>query len=132
MGLLYRATENSRQSGRGAEARRNFSVNEAFALAEQRTGAPCSAQVPSLCSVSSLCSKHARYCRFNFVTRDACHVASARWLLRMRAPELQREVAWRLIQWTVIRGRAQIVEQTNNRTIDGEAEMHDSCVRGEQ
>src|SRR6266496_1598233 len=45
-----------------------------------------------------------------FVTRDAPHVACARWLLRVRTLELQRDVARRFIHWAVILGRAQIVE----------------------
>ena len=54
--------------------------------------------------------EHAGYCPFNFVTRDAPHVACARWLLRVRTLELQRDVARRFTRWAVILGRAQIVE----------------------
>ena len=56
--------------------------------------------------------EHAGYCPFNFVTRDAPHVACARRLLRVRTLELQRDVARRFIQWAVILGRG------TNRGID--------------
>jgi hypothetical protein len=55
-------------------------------------------------------SEHIGYRAFNFVGRDAFHVASIRWWTRMRAFELERNVACRSIQRTQIFSRAQIVE----------------------
>ncbi len=105
MGLPYRATKNSRQSGCGTEAGRDISL--AQLLSHSALG---NDEDILVCRRSSRAFEHAGYCMFNFVTRDALHVASARWLLRMRARELQRDVACRFIQRTVIRGRVQVVE----------------------
>src|SRR6267143_1447890 len=106
MGVLYRAIENPRQSGSGAETGRGISLAPtAFAF-----GAREMTKIFWSAGRLSRAFKHAGYCPFYFITRNARHVASVRWLLRMRARELQRDEPYRFIQRTVIRGCAQIVE----------------------
>src|SRR5438477_10791902 len=122
MGFLYRAIKNSRQPKRGAQARRNISLAPiAFAVGElrctkdklgsndppsRRAGRgseilttklhyPGSGFEPGVGEKASLRGEHTGYCAFNFVRRDAFHVASIRWWTRVRTFKLQRYIACR-------------------------------------